>query len=121
MATLPKPFAGDCQVAHDPVSASLLVKPVKGAGYAGLLWREGHAALMAAEEDGHYPSSTVWGSAGGGRDIAGEPVLDGWLRFKFRDDDPAYKKLASTPDLGAIVVVDRATRRILRVRFQRGR
>jgi hypothetical protein len=114
---LPQPLAtAAVRVAHDPVTRSLFVKPAPDAGYAGFLFGEGHRALTAAQEAGRVVDS-VWGS-GSGRDIPGEPVRDGWLRFKFYGDDPAYKKLANTPDLGAIVVVDRGTRRILRVRFR---
>src|SRR5215204_7000666 len=98
MATLPWPLATDSvQVAHDPVTRSLLVRPARGAGYAGVLWREGYAALTA-DGTGRVVER-VWGSAGGGRDIAGEPVGGDWLRFRFGADDPVYRKLASTPAL----------------------
>jgi len=71
MATLPWPLATDSvQVAHDPVTRSLLVRPARGAGYAGVLWREGYAALTA-DGTGRVVER-VWGSAGGGRDIAGD-------------------------------------------------
>ena len=46
---------------------------------------------------------------------AGEPVRDGWLRFKLSDAD--YRQLSSTPDLAAIVTVDRQAGQILGVKF----
>jgi hypothetical protein len=45
----------------------------------------------------------------------GEPVPDGWLRFKLSDTD--YRRLSSTPDLAANFTVDRAAAQILGVRF----
>jgi hypothetical protein len=55
------------------------------------------------------PASTVW--AAGAR---GEPVQDGWLRFKL--DEATYRQLAG-PDLSAIVTVDRQAGQILGVKF----
>jgi hypothetical protein len=50
------------------------------------------------------------------REIArGELVRDGWLRFQSSDAD--YRKLVNTPDLWAIVTVDREAGRILGVKF----
>ena len=44
--------------------------------------------------------------APGRRELArGEPVRDGWLRFKLSDAD--YRRLSSTPGLAAIITVDR--------------
>jgi hypothetical protein len=100
----------------DPVSQSLLVK-AKG-GYAANLWRKGHAAMME-EADGRYGAPVVWAHGAGRREIArGEPVRGGWLRFQLSDAD--YRKLVNTPDLSAIVTVDREAGRILGVKF-RGR
>jgi hypothetical protein len=42
-------------------------------------------------------------------------VRDGWLRFQLSDAD--YRKLVNTPDLSAIVTVDREAGRILGVKF----
>jgi len=43
----------------------------------------------------------------------------GWfVAFQFRRGDPAYRALVSTPGLSAVVVVDRATSRILGVKFR---
>jgi hypothetical protein len=115
---IPDPLAADGQVSHDPVSQSVLVK-VKAGSHAGLLWRQGHRALFEAEEAGRY-ASNVWAHAPGRRELArGEPVRDGWLRFKLSDDD--YRRLAGTPDLSAIVTVDRKAGQILGVRFLGGR
>jgi hypothetical protein len=87
-------------------------------GLGGIYWCRGHAALSAAEEAGRdyaamrSPASaarTVWGHAPGRRDIArGEPVRDGWLRFKLSDAD--YLQLAGE-NVSAIVTVDQMLRR----------
>jgi hypothetical protein len=72
------------------------------------------------EEAGRY-ASTVWAHAPGRRDLArGEPVRDGWLRFKLNAAD--YRRLSSTPGLAALVTVDRQAGQILGVKFlNRGR
>jgi hypothetical protein len=91
-------------VAHDPVTRSLLVKPAKGAGYAGLLRRRGHEKLTQAEETGSWAAPPTVYAHGVGR---GVPVRDGWMRFK---PSPAvYRQLTSTADLAATVVVDGET------------
>ena len=87
---------------------------MKVVGVGASFWRRGHRAMVAAE--GSYDARAVYAHAPGRRDIArGEPVRDGWLRFKVSDAD--YRRLSSTPDLAAIVMVDRAAARILGVRF----
>jgi hypothetical protein len=114
--SLPQPLAVDGQVTHDPTTRSLLVK---ASGVGATYWRRGHAAMLKAEEAGRY-SATVWAHAPGRREIArGEPVRDGWL--KFRVDDSTYRQLAGAPDLSAIVTVDRQAGQILGVRFLGGR
>jgi len=105
---VPQPLACDGQVTFDPATRSLLVKAV---GVGGMYWRQGHAALMQAETPGSVSefsraASTVW--AHGAR---GEPVRDGWLRFKV--DDATYRQLAG-PDLAAIVTVDQAAGQSIR-------
>jgi hypothetical protein len=61
--------------------------------------------MVKAEQADGGPS--VWADGGGKHQIArGHPGAAGTLRFQF--GDPAYKELARTPDLAAIVVVDRA-------------
>lgn len=61
---------------------------------------------------------TVWADAPDQRQIArGQPEDDGSLRFTFAKGDPVYRALVSTPGLSAIVVVDRANRRIMSVKF----
>lgn len=105
---LPVPLACDGQVTFDPATRSLFVKV---SGFGGSFWRRGHAALLKAEEAGrYYAVRTVW--AHGAR---GEPVRDGWLRFKL--PDPVYRELVSEPGLSAIVTVDREAAQILGVRF----
>jgi hypothetical protein len=114
VAAVPAPLACDAQVTYDPATRSMSVK-VSGVGSS--FWRRGHAAMMAAEEAGRYYSApTVWAHGAGRREIArGEPVRDGWLRFKLSDAD--YRRLSSAPDLAAVVTVDRQAGRILGVRF----
>lgn len=118
--TVPSPLAVDGETTHDPATNSLLVK-VSGVG--GIYWRRGHAALLKAEESGNYWTAppAVSASAPGRRDIArGEPVRDGWLRFKLSDAD--YRQLVSRRDLGVIVTVDQQAGHILGVKFRhRGR
>jgi hypothetical protein len=114
VAAVPAPLAVDGVVTHDPASRSLSVR-VSGVG--ATFWRRGHAAMMAAEDAGrYYAAPIVWAHAPGRREMArGEPVCDGWLRFKLSDAD--YRRLSSTPELAAIVTVDRQAGRILGVRF----
>ena len=75
--------------------------------------------MMAAEDAGrYYTSPTVRAHSAGRREIArGEPVRDGWLRFKLSDAD--YRQLAGAPGLAAIVTVDRDAAQILGVKFRR--
>jgi hypothetical protein len=109
---LPQPMAVDGETTHDPATRSVLIR-VSGVGAS--FWRRGHAAMMQAEEAGRYGAWSVWAHAPGRRDIArGEPVLDGWLRFKVSDAD--YRQLAGE-SLSAIVTVDRHAGQILGVKF----
>jgi hypothetical protein len=113
VAAIPAPLATDGQVTFDPATRSLSVR-VSGV-VGGTFWRRGHAALMAAEESGRYGARSVWAHAPGRRDIPlGEPVQDGWLRFKLSDAD--YLRLAGE-SLSAIVTVDRHAGQILGVKF----
>jgi hypothetical protein len=92
---------------------------VKVSGFGASFWRRGHAAMMQAEESGRYCARSVWAHAPGRRDIArGEPVRDGWLRFKV--DDATYRQLAGD-GLSAIVTVDRDAAQILGVKFRHRR
>ena len=113
MAAVPAPLACDGQVTFDPASRSLSVRV---SGFGGTFWRRGHAALLAAEEAGrYYAAPIVWAHAPGRREMArGEPVRDGWLRFKLSDAD--YRRLAGD-GLSAIVTVDREAGQILGVKF----
>jgi hypothetical protein len=116
VAAIPAPLATDGQVTFDPATRSLSVR-VSGV-VGATFWRRGHAALMEAEESGRYgarSARSVWAHAPGRRDIAlGEPVQDGWLRFKLSDAD--YLRLAGE-SLAAIVTVDRHAGQILGVKF----
>jgi hypothetical protein len=110
---VPQPMAVDGETTHDPASRSLLVR-VSGVGAS--FWRRGHAAMMQAEEAGRYGSQSVYAHAPGRRELArGEPVRDGWLRFKLNDAD--YRRLSSTADLAVICTVDRQAAQILSVKF----
>jgi hypothetical protein len=61
--------------------------------------------------------SAPWASSAGRREIArGRPGADRSLRFQL--DHATYRELTSTPDLSAIVTVDRATHTIMGVRFR---
>src|SRR5215217_9759639 len=94
-----------------------MVRPAPGAGWAGSLWRKGHAAWTAAVKSGRYSEApSVYASGAGREGPRGEPVRDGWLRFTIRDER-AYQELTSAPELGAIVTVDKDSGRILAVRF----
>jgi hypothetical protein len=124
VAAVPAPLAVDGVVTFDPASRSLSVK-VSGVG--GIYWRRGHAALSAAEDVGRHYSAirahvlapAVWAHAPGRRNIArGEPVNDGWLRFKLSDAD--YRQLAGE-GLSAIATVDKGSGAILSVRFHQRR
>ena len=106
--TLPRPLATGGRVDHDPDTRTLIVRPAADAdGYAKLLWREGHAEMVKAEQ--RYGGPSVWADGGGRHQIArGHPGAAGTLRFQFPPGDRAYQELARTPDLAAIIVVDRA-------------
>ena len=96
--TLPSPLAADGAVSNDPGRRTLVVRPAESGGYAALLWRHGHRALVQAEESGHY-GALVWAHGLGRREIARrQPEPDGSLRF-------------------TMVVVDRETSHIMGVRF----
>jgi hypothetical protein len=94
--TLPRPLAADGRVDHDPDTRTLIVRPAADAdGYAKLLWREGHAEMVKAEQ--RYGGPSVWADGGGKHQIArGHPGAAGPLRFQFAPGDPAYKELART-------------------------
>ena len=114
--TLPQPLPADAVVVKDPAGWSLIVKPAQTSGHAALLWRQG---LRALAEDA---SSDVWAHVSHNHRVArGTPEEDG-LRFQWDYGDSVYRGLASNPRLRATVTVDRATSRILDVRFRgRGR
>lgn len=99
--SLPAPLACDGVTTHDPATRSVLVK-VSGVG--ATYWRQGHAALFAAQESGRYwGAPQVYAHGPGRREIAkGEPVCDGWIRFRLSDAD--YRQLAGE-GLSAVVVL----------------
>jgi hypothetical protein len=68
---VPQPLAADGVVTNDVAARTLVVRLSERAeGYGRLLWREGHQALVKAEESGWRSRvTTVWASAlGSGRD-----------------------------------------------------
>jgi hypothetical protein len=106
-------MAADGHVTFDPVSRSVFVKPAKHAGYAGLLWRRGHQAMM--EDAGRYGAPAVWAHFTGCREIARcVPERDGWCRFQSRHNDPVYRQLSQMGHLAAVVTVDRQAPRVSR-------
>jgi len=62
----------------------------------------------------------VWAHVGGHRIARGTAEEDGALRFQFDYGDSVHRCLASNQRLRAVVTVDRATSRILGVRFLGG-
>ena len=115
MSSVPEPLAAPASVALDLKTRTATVMPAEP-GLAALLWRRGYQTL--AEHGRRAP--TVWASGFGQREIAWGQPEGGALRFTFRPDDATWTKLATTPDLSAIVVVDRASKQIMSVSF-RGR
>ena len=110
---VPQPLACDAQTTFDPATRSLLVK-VSGVGAS--FWRRGHAALMQAQTAGSVDEFSRAAPTVRAHGARGEPVQDGWLRFKV--DDATYRQLAGE-DLSAIVTVDQRSQQILGVRFRR--
>ena len=111
--TVPQPMAVDGETTYDPATGSVLVK-VSGVG--GMYWRRGHAALMRAETAGSVSEFSRAAPTVRAHGARGEPVRDGWLRF--RVDDATYRELAG-PDLAAIVTVDKRSAQIMGVKFLR--
>jgi len=108
---VPQPMAVDGLTTYDPATRSLLVK-VSGVGAS--FWRCGHAALMQAQTAGSVDEFSRAAPTVRAHGARGEPVQNGWLRFKV--DDATYRQLAGQ-DLSAIVTVDQAAGRILCVKF----
>ena len=109
--TVPQPLAVDAEATYDPATRSLSVK-VSGVG--GMYWRQGHAALLKAETAGSVSEFSRAAPTVRAHGARGEPVQDGWLRF--RVDDATYRQLAG-PDLAAICTVDTRSAQIMSVRF----
>jgi hypothetical protein len=64
------------------------VKPAEAGGYAALLWRQGHRALMQAEQYGRYGALLVWAHGPGRREIVRAVSGEGGaLRFTFPRGD----------------------------------
>jgi hypothetical protein len=108
-----QPMAVDGQTTYDPATRSVLVK-VSGVG--ATFWRRGHAAMAAAEKAGSVSEFSRAAPTVRAHGVPGEPLRDGWLRFKVYD--ATYRELAA-PDLSAIVTVDKRSGRILGVKFRR--
>jgi hypothetical protein len=118
VVSVPNPLAADGTVINHPAERTWTVKPAETRGYAALLWRQGHRALVEAEQSGRYGAPLVWAHGPGRRKIArGLPAGDGTLLFRLKRGDPVYRELVITPGQSATVVVDRETSRILGVRF----
>jgi hypothetical protein len=118
-------------VRQDPVVASaavsidsehtLTVWPLESRNHAGRVWADALEDLAEAEETGDWSyASPVWAYHGPRRVARRVPDGAGGLCFRFSKSDPVYRELAATPRLSAAVVVDRATARLMFVRF-RGR
>jgi hypothetical protein len=97
-----KPLAAVGVMRNDPASRELVLKPAQG-GYAALLWREGHRALMEAGANGRCDPSVYAQDARRNRLVHGLPADDGSSRFRFPRGDPAYRQLVSTPFLSVLL------------------
>jgi hypothetical protein len=107
-------------VINDPAARTLVVRLSENAGgHARLLWRQGHQALLSAEESGWRTGArTVWaGAPGSGRIAFAVPVTAERCGSTSSRASRLYRRLVSKPGLTATVVLDRETSRILNVRF----
>ena len=123
-ATLPSPLSCVGVVTVDSAERTLIVQmPDTAEGYARLLWRQGHQALLQSERTGFYGEApTVYASAPGADSVGfALPGDNATLRFRFHVGDPIYKQLVSTPGLTATVMLDRSACQIMSVRFRHGR
>jgi hypothetical protein len=118
--SLPDPLALDGVFAVDPDTRTVIVRPAPDApGYAKSLWWQGHAALREAERKGQH-TTAVWAHSPGHPNVShATPGKQTTLRFRLEPED--YRKLTATPGLRAVLVVDKAERRILNVAFRGGR
>src|SRR5215204_4898467 len=106
---LPDPLAAVAVVTNEVPSRTLVVKLADTAeGYARLLWRQGHAQLVQAQEAGRSAGvPTVWASTPGAYRVAfAVPGDAGTLRFHFPAGNSAYVALVGTPGLSAIATMD---------------
>ena len=115
-------------VRQDPVSApaavsidsehTLTVWPLEFRSPAGRVWDDALEDLAEAEETGDWSYASPVLAYHGPRKVArGVPDGAGGLCFRFRPSDAVYRELVAMPRLSAAVVVDRATARIMYVRF----
>jgi hypothetical protein len=118
---LPSPLAVDAVVSVDFDSRTLAVRlPDAAGGHTQSLWRQGHLALLTAEQSGFRSRvPAVWAHTDRRRDIAhGRPGELATLRFTFpRTPDSAYSELVGRPRLAALVTIDRSAGHFLSVRF----
>ena len=118
---LPSPLAAIGVVENDAGSRTLTVRLSERAeGYARLLWRQSHQALVRGREAGYRTDvPTVWASAPGAYRVAfalpGDSLT---LRFHFPPGIAAYSELVSKPGLSAIVTMDRSAGHFLSVSFR---
>jgi len=110
---LPSPLAVDAAVDVDFDSRTLAARLPDGAGgHAQSMWRQAHAALLAAERSGFRTRvPAVWAHTDQRRDVApGRAGEFATLRFTFsRTPDSAFSELVGRPRLSALVVIDRST------------
>ena len=117
---IPTPLIVDGAVTNDVPSRTLVVRLSESAGgYAQLLWREVHQALVKAQESGWRTSApTLWGGALGNRQIVhGLPGDYQTLLFHFRAGESVYSELVGKPGLTATVALDRKLCHFMNVQF----
>jgi hypothetical protein len=111
-------------VSVDNYQRNLVVsRPDTLSGYEKLSWRNAHAALVRAEQNGWSSDvPTLWADGLGQTNIAfGLPGDKLTLLFHFPAGKEVYTKLVSQPGLTCFVTVDRSSQRFTGVRFLHGR
>ena len=87
-------------------------------GNASLLWREGYAAVVRAEENGWSGWGPLWATARVPADcLYAVPGDLQTLRFHFPVGNTVYAALIAKPGLRAIVTVDWGISRFRNARF----
>jgi hypothetical protein len=117
---VPSPVATDGVVFVDVATRTLVVRlPDAADGYTRRMWREGHAALVKAEQSGFRGGTpTVWAHTNQQRQVVyGLPGDRLTLRFTFYKGESVYADLVGKPGLTATVTLDRSAQRIMGVLF----